>query len=287
MIIHDACRRTTAELGTPGTITVIGVRSSPFVRKVIFTLETKRIPYAFHMLAAYDRKQRAILMKLNPRGLMPVVIDGQQRVRIESADICEWLDEAFPQGYKSTEAQEAIRKDQADDMRVRGTKCTPDERRRRAGRVYPIDDDMRAWAKRVEMWAGNEFRPVFGANFFFQLVVKPVFWKKQPNPARVKRARTVDIPRLLATLECVTCGLPTPFVGGDFVCVVDVTIVGWLHNAALVGHDIDAFMYPSAAAYMKRVERNPVWQRMMRAEGGDDDIAQYCAKLRLAGRAKL
>ena len=69
---------------------------SPFAWKVWLTLEHKGVPYEFKLLSfdAEDTKKPEFL-KVNPRGQVPAIVhDGF--ALYESAAICEYLEECFP-----------------------------------------------------------------------------------------------------------------------------------------------------------------------------------------------
>ena len=58
--------------------------------RVLWMLEELRLPYNLRMLAFPPRAHDKAFLKLNPRGTVPLFIDGETRMT-ESAAICEYL----------------------------------------------------------------------------------------------------------------------------------------------------------------------------------------------------
>jgi glutathione S-transferase len=69
---------------------------SPYAWRVWFALEHKALPYELHVMSfsAGDLKTDAY-RAINPRGLVPAIVDGDFRLA-ESAAILEYLQDAYP-----------------------------------------------------------------------------------------------------------------------------------------------------------------------------------------------
>ena len=80
------------------TITPIiyGSIISPYVRKVIITLNMKNVPYEFKPLNPFDESDKTFLLSLNPLGKVPVYQDGNF-ILSDSSAICAYLEKAFPE----------------------------------------------------------------------------------------------------------------------------------------------------------------------------------------------
>jgi glutathione S-transferase len=76
------------------SIRLYGSWFSPFARKVALALELKGLPY--EPIDALARDRRAELLELNPRGEVPVLVDGDLVV-VNSSDILQYLDWRHPQ----------------------------------------------------------------------------------------------------------------------------------------------------------------------------------------------
>ena len=69
---------------------------SPFARKVRLVLNEKRLPFEPKIERVWDR--RVEFLEINPAGQVPVLVEDNGLVVPDSAVICEYLDEAYPDG---------------------------------------------------------------------------------------------------------------------------------------------------------------------------------------------
>jgi glutathione S-transferase len=69
---------------------------SPFSRKVRLALAEKRIPFDMRVERVWDRREEFLAM--NPACTVPVMQDANGLVLADSNAICEYLDEAYPDG---------------------------------------------------------------------------------------------------------------------------------------------------------------------------------------------
>ncbi|MDA0338948.1 MAG: glutathione S-transferase family protein [Proteobacteria bacterium] len=67
---------------------------SPFSRKVRVTLAEKGLE--FEMTAEPEWERRPAFLALNPAGTVPVLVEDDGRVIVDSQAICEFVDEIFP-----------------------------------------------------------------------------------------------------------------------------------------------------------------------------------------------
>ncbi|MCB8883263.1 glutathione S-transferase family protein [Acidisoma cellulosilytica] len=67
---------------------------SPFSRKVRLVLAEKRLPFELRVEKTWERREE--FLELNPAGTVPVLADENGLIISESAAICEYLDEAYP-----------------------------------------------------------------------------------------------------------------------------------------------------------------------------------------------
>ena len=67
---------------------------SPFSRKVRLALAEKRIPFELRAERVWDRRPE--FMAMNPAGTVPVLLEENGFAIADSAAICEYLDEAYP-----------------------------------------------------------------------------------------------------------------------------------------------------------------------------------------------
>jgi glutathione S-transferase len=69
---------------------------SPFSRKVRLALHEKRIPFDLRVERVWERREEFLAM--NPACTVPVMQDANGLVIADSNAICEYLDEAYPDG---------------------------------------------------------------------------------------------------------------------------------------------------------------------------------------------
>jgi glutathione S-transferase len=69
---------------------------SPYSRKVRLALAEKRIPFDLRAERVWERREEFLAM--NPACTVPVLQDGNGLVLADSYAICEYLDEAYPDG---------------------------------------------------------------------------------------------------------------------------------------------------------------------------------------------
>jgi glutathione S-transferase len=68
---------------------------SPFSRKVRVFLKEKKLD--FEMKVERARERRPEFLAMNPAGQVPVLVDEDGTVVVDSAAICEYLDEVYPE----------------------------------------------------------------------------------------------------------------------------------------------------------------------------------------------
>lgn len=144
-------------------ITVIGTPISPFVRKVLFTLELKGLKFDCAPQVPFFPTPE--FLAISPLGRIPVLKHGDF-ILPDSSAIVQYLDEVYP---------------------------TPS--------IFPSDSKARAQARWLEEYADEWIgrRVVF--NLFFQKVVGPLLLKQPSDEQLIQQALEVDIPKILDYLE--------------------------------------------------------------------------------------
>jgi glutathione S-transferase len=69
---------------------------SPYARKVRLVLAEKRLPFELRLEKVWERRPE--YLELNPAGTVPTLVEDNGMVVPDSAVICEYLDEAYPDG---------------------------------------------------------------------------------------------------------------------------------------------------------------------------------------------
>jgi glutathione S-transferase len=67
---------------------------SPYARKVRLVLAEKRLPFELRLEKVWERRPE--YLELNPAGTVPTLVEDNGLVVPDSAVICEYLDEAYP-----------------------------------------------------------------------------------------------------------------------------------------------------------------------------------------------
>ncbi len=213
---------------------LIGYSFSPFVRKVMVTLEYKGLDYKHDPLNPFTEKER--LLPLNPKGAVPVlIIDGKPMP--ESSDICHWLDEQYP-----------------------------------LPSIYLSNkDDIQTRVEATEQWADSELASVFGGGMFFQRIIKPLFLNQACDDERVQSCMNEKGPAILEKLES---SVPEAGYMYDDFSMADLAVSGWLRLGMLSGCDISTSRYPKLVNYLKQVYALPVYASILLKENQLDLIKQ-------------
>jgi glutathione S-transferase len=125
---------------------------SPYAWRVWLALEHKGIPYERKVLSFSDGDTgKPEFIALNPRGKVPVVVDGDLTL-YESAAILEYLDDAYPES---------------------------------GGRLFPGAAGDRALVRRMVCETDNYVGPLVNRLFWLVLLTRQEAW----NPERIARTR--------------------------------------------------------------------------------------------------
>ena len=141
---------------------VYGASASPFVRKVLLTLEFKGVPYEGIPINPFAVP--ANWATLSPMGKIPVLVDGDV-VLPDSSVICRYIEETHP-----------------------------------APALYPANAGARARACWLEEFADTRFVENV-APFFFERFVKVFMLKQTPDEERLKSVTEKGLPEAMSYLE--------------------------------------------------------------------------------------
>ena len=141
---------------------VYGASASPFVRKVLLTLEFKGVPYEGISINPFAVP--ANWAKLSPMGKIPVLVDGDV-VLPDSSVICRYIEEIHP-----------------------------------APALYPANASARARACWLEEFADTRLVENV-APYFFERFVKVFMLKQTPDEERLKSVTEKGLPEAMSYLE--------------------------------------------------------------------------------------
>ena len=141
---------------------VYGVHGSPFVRKVLITLELKGLDYEIitQMPFSGDSEYK----QLNPLGKIPTLVDGDITLG-DSKVICRYLDDAYPD--------------------------VP---------IYPTSPAEKAMADWYDDFASGAVAEL-AAGIFFQRFMRPRAFKQDPDEALISNIIENKLPPLLRYIE--------------------------------------------------------------------------------------
>ena len=196
---------------------------SPFVKKTCAFLAEKGIAYEQRFLAPFPKTPE--LLAMNPLGKIPIYQDGDLMLADSSA-ICAYLERVHPKPA-----------------------------------LYPADPKAYGQALFVEEFADTKLNEVLGG-VFFQRVIRPNFFKQEPDEAAIAKALTEQIPPALDWVESqVTSGL----LGGA-LSIADIAVAAQLANFRLAGEKLDGSRWPKLAAWAERTLGRPSFAKLL--EGG-------------------
>ena len=205
---------------------VIGIPLSPFVRKVLLTLEFKGLDYELDPATPLNPPDG--FRRISPLGKIPGYIDDALEIS-DSSVICQYLEERHPEPS-----------------------------------LYPRDPAQRARARWLEEYADTKLLEVLGPPLFFERVVKPRFLKQPTDEDRVAANIANGIPPALDYLETVVP--ETGWLVDGIFSIADLSVPSFFANARMAGYEVDAQRWPRLAAYLARAWEHPAWGKRLAAE---------------------
>lgn len=197
---------------------VYGIPLSPFVRKVLLSLDYKGVAYDITPVVPVNKPEG--FEKISPLGKIPAFEDDLLTIS-DSSVICEYLEERYV-----------------------------DKPLRPKGIVE------RARCRWLEEYADTKLVEVTGPPIFFERVAKPGFLDQPCDEARVQEALTELVPPVFDYLEGQVKG--AAFIHGDSIALSDFSITSVLINLQLSGEGVDAERWPKLAAYYDFMIEEPL-----------------------------
>lgn len=158
-------------------VRIVGSFLSPYVRKVLYSLEAKGVPYAVDPIVPFYGDDE--FSRLSPLRRIPVLVDDAVTL-CDSTVICEYLEERYP--------------------------LPP---------LLPEGPAARARARWFEEFADTRMGDVLIWRYYAQFTVRKILHGLPPDEAVVQRSRDVEIPAILdylereAPAEAFLCGAPS------------------------------------------------------------------------------
>lgn len=208
------------------SIVIHGVPPSPFVRKVRVFLAEKNVPYELRSQQPFGPSPE--YLALSPLGKIPCLQDGDLAVPDSSA-ICAYVERAHPEPA-----------------------------------LYPSDAKEYARALWYEEYADSKLAEVCSTPFF-QRVVRPLFFKQEPDEAVVAQAVNEGQPPTFDYLESQLEEGHDGLVAGRLT-IADVATGSMLAQLIHAGLDLDAGRWPKLAAYRDRLHARPSFKACIEQE---------------------
>lgn len=204
-------------------IRVIGSYASPYVRRVLVTLALKGQAYEIDPIVPFYGDAR--FAAANPLRRVPVLIHGDVTLA-DSAVICEFLNEAFPDPP-----------------------------------LLPTTAVDRARARWLVEFAGSRMGQVIVWKLFNQRVINRGVWGARPDAAVVTGALEQDLPAIMDWLEGEAPA--ENFCFGEAPGLADIGVAAFLRNAAFAGWTPDAARWPRASAWFDRTLALPAFAALL------------------------
>lgn len=208
-------------------ITVHGTSLSPWVRRILLTLEEKGLEYDTVNVVPLGEPDPEFL-KISPLGKVPVLeIDGQ--FLPDSLAGCAFLD--------SVHAEPAL---------------------------FPADGWQRAWMLWLCDFLSTGLFIKVEMPLFIQRFVNPNFLNQDPDQASIDQALQA-MPAIFDYLEGQLDGGKT-FLLGDTISLADITAGSVFINFRHAGEEVDASRWPVLADYVSRLHQRPSFFRILGKE---------------------
>jgi len=228
----------------PGSTRIIGSCLSPYVRKVLACLEIKGVPYEIDPIIPFFGNDD--FGRMSPLRRIPVLCDDAVTLS-DSTLICEYLNERYPNPP-----------------------------------LLPDDAPLRARARWFEEFADTRMGDALIWHFYYQLVVRRVVWKEDPQDDIVQKAREEEIPAVLDYLES---ELPVSGFLFGRLSIADITLASFFRTASYAGYAIDEARWPKTAGLVTRTLALPELEKLKKFEDVimGTPVAERKSRLKAAG----
>lgn len=207
--------------------TIYGAYLSPFVRKVVLTMEYKGVPFKM-INAAPGMFPEGYEIK-HPLKKIPTFQDEQVCIP-DSSVICQYLDDKYPEM-----------------------------------KVIPIEPVLKSKVLWLEEFSDSKLAETCGGALFFQRFMKPLFGKES-DEVMVEKNLNGPMKDALRYLDGVCAERSSAFIVGDGVSLADFSIVSHFINAKYVGYEPDANEFPSFCVYLKDMYNEANFAKRIAAE---------------------
>jgi glutathione S-transferase len=203
-------------------IHIIGNYGSPYVRKVLVTLELKGIAYQLDPIVPFYGDDS--FSRISPLRRIPVLIEGELTL-CDSSVICQYLEDRTPEPA-----------------------------------IFPRDIADRARARWIEEYADTRIGDLLIWRLFNQVVLRRVIFGERPDKELVQRNLETDVPEMLDWLE--PQAPASGFMFGESLSIADISLAAFFRTASFARFAIDPARWPKTAAYVERVLASPPFAKL-------------------------
>jgi glutathione S-transferase len=209
---------------------------SPYSRKVRLALAEKGLPFELKLERVWERRPE--FLALNPAAQVPVLVEESGLAVADSAAICEYLDEAYPE--------------------------TPSL----IGRTLA----ERVECRRLVAWFDGKFAREVDDNLLFEKLMRRLLGRGEPEAAAI-RAGFVNLRHHLAYLGWLA--EHRKWLAGDTLTLADLAAAAHLSALDFLG-DVDWSISPAAKEWYARVKSRPAFRPLLNDRvGGMTPPAHY------------
>lgn len=195
-----------------------GAPLSPFVRKVLLTLEYKGIEY--ENVPVFPGSDDPAFRAMSPLGKIPA-LEHEGFTVSDSSIICRYLDRVFPDKP-----------------------------------IYPSDPQLEARATWIEEYADTRLMDACGG-LFFQRLMRPKFLKQPTDEDAVKDILDNQMPVAAGYVESIIPDSGGPLVG-DGITIADIAITTCFCQAQYGEFEVSGDEYPKLRAYLDGALANDI-----------------------------
>jgi glutathione S-transferase len=205
---------------------VFGSPLSPYVRKVLVTLEIKGVDYDNDPFSPINKP--AGYEKISPLGKLPAYQE-EDFTLADSSVICAYLDLQYPDPS-----------------------------------LYPQAAKARARSLWFEEYADTKLAELLLRGVFFQCCIKPKLLKQTADENKVNHIITTTLPPVLDYLEGQVP--TTGFIVDEALSLGDISLVSQLINGQYADYRLDGSRWPKLADYTNRVLVHPIISQRLARE---------------------
>jgi glutathione S-transferase len=211
---------------------------SPYARKVRLVLAEMRLPFELRLEKVWER--RAEYLQLNPAGTVPTLVEDDGVVVPDSAVICEYLNEAYPDG----------------DLMGRGS-------------------PQRVEVRRLAAWFDGKFASEVTQNLYGEKYLRRLTRRGNPDPAAIRTGYTA----LRYHLDYIGWLAETrKWLAGSALSLADFAAAAHLSTLDYIG-ELDWSASPAAKDWYARIKSRPSFRGVLADHVADTTPPEHYADL--------